>query len=153
MILLRVNFINILRAPFAPKKHDYVALGSVPSSQTSFYRSPQWVRQSGQLQSLPVSLYRSLLQVPSLPISHYRSLLIRKMEKMTMQSSVFQPFTSHGTFRKLLSVWRNLDTQNITNLRILREPSQELAEPWLKNTDVEKSCAKHFRTKNLRLKC
>ena len=36
-----------------------VALGSVPSSQTSLYRSPYWVRQSGQLQSLPISLYRS----------------------------------------------------------------------------------------------
>jgi len=36
-----------------------VALGSVPSSQTSLYRSPLWVRQSGQLQSLPISLYRS----------------------------------------------------------------------------------------------
>jgi len=31
---------------------------SVPSSQTSLYRSPWWVRQSGQLQSLPISLYR-----------------------------------------------------------------------------------------------
>jgi len=36
-----------------------VALGSIPSSQTTLYRSPWWVRQSGQLQSLLISLYRS----------------------------------------------------------------------------------------------
>jgi len=36
-----------------------VALGSVPSSQSSNYRLPLWVRQSGQLQSLKISLYRS----------------------------------------------------------------------------------------------
>jgi len=36
-----------------------VALGRVPSSLTSHYRSPWWVRQSGQLQSLPISLNRS----------------------------------------------------------------------------------------------
>jgi len=36
--------------------------------------------------------------------------------------SVFRPFSSRGTFQKLLSVWRNLDTQNSANLRILREP-------------------------------
>ncbi len=36
-----------------------VALGRVPSSLTSHYRLPQCVRQSGQLQSLPISLYRS----------------------------------------------------------------------------------------------
>jgi len=39
-----------------------------------------------------------------------------------------------------LSVWRNLDNQNKVDLRINREPSEELAEPlvsaepWLKNT-------------------
>ncbi len=44
-----------------------VALGNVPTSQTSYYRSPQWVRHSGQLQSLL--------------ISDYRPPLIRKMEK------------------------------------------------------------------------
>jgi hypothetical protein len=37
----------------------WVALGSVPSSQTSQYGLPLWVRQSGQLQSLLISLYRS----------------------------------------------------------------------------------------------
>ncbi len=58
-----------------------VTLSRVPSSLTSHYRSPQWVRQSGQLQSLQVSLYRSPQEVPSLLISHYRSLPIRKMEK------------------------------------------------------------------------
>ncbi len=36
-----------------------VALGRVPSSLTSKYRLFKWVRQSGQLQSLPISLYRS----------------------------------------------------------------------------------------------
>jgi len=36
--------------------------------------------------------------------------------------SVFQPFSSRGTFETLLSVWRNIDTQNSANLRILREP-------------------------------
>jgi hypothetical protein len=38
-----------------------VTLGSEPSSLTSHYRWPLWVRHSGQLQSLPISLYRSLL--------------------------------------------------------------------------------------------
>jgi hypothetical protein len=36
-----------------------VALGRVPSTLTSHYRLPLWVRQSGQLQSLQISLYRS----------------------------------------------------------------------------------------------
>ncbi len=36
-----------------------VALGRVPCSQISLYRSPQWVRSNGQLQCLPISLYRS----------------------------------------------------------------------------------------------
>jgi len=42
-----------------------------------------------------------------------------------------------------LKIWRNLDTQNSTNMRILRELRKELAEPLgsaeprLKNTDVE----------------
>jgi hypothetical protein len=54
-----------------------VALGSVPSSQTSHYRSPQWVRQSGQLQSLQISLYRSpkagaMFNDLSLQITHYK---------------------------------------------------------------------------------
>jgi len=48
-----------------------IALGSVPSSQTSHYRSSMWFRQSGQ--------------VPSLPISYYRSLLIRKMKKKSFK--------------------------------------------------------------------
>jgi len=38
---------------------------------------------------------------------------------------VFQPFSSLGTFETLLSVLRNLDTQNGANLRILTEPSEE----------------------------
>ncbi len=60
-----------------------VTLGSVPSSQISHYRSPLWVRQSWQLQNLPISLYRSPLAGAkfseiSLQIT---ALLIRKMEK------------------------------------------------------------------------
>jgi hypothetical protein len=35
-----------------------VTLGRVPSSLTSHYRLPLWVRQSGQLQSFLISLYR-----------------------------------------------------------------------------------------------
>ncbi len=42
---------------------------------------------------------------------------------LTLYVSVFQPFSSRGTFQKLLSIWRNVDTQNSTNLRILGEPS------------------------------
>ncbi len=36
-----------------------VTLGRVPSSLTSHYWLPLWVRQSGQLQSFPIYLYRS----------------------------------------------------------------------------------------------
>ncbi len=43
---------------------------------------------------------------------------------------------SLGTFEILFSLWRNLDTQNRANLRILREPSKEWAEPWMKNTGL-----------------
>jgi hypothetical protein len=53
-----------------------VALGRVPSSLTSHYRLPYWVRQSGQLQSLPISLYRS-----PIASTKFTDLLIRKMEK------------------------------------------------------------------------
>jgi len=35
------------------------ALCRAPSSQTSHYRLPLWVRQSGQLQNLLISFYRS----------------------------------------------------------------------------------------------
>jgi len=31
------------------------------------------------------------------------------------QGSVFQPFSSRGTFETLLSIWLKLDTQNIAN--------------------------------------
>jgi len=63
--------------------------------------------------------------------------------------SVFQPFSSRGTFETLLSVWQNLDAQNSASLRILREPCKELmepvgsAEPRLKNTALmcKHSCA------------
>ncbi len=42
---------------------------------------------------------------------------------MPYNISVFQPFSSRGTLLKLLSIWRNLDTQNSANLMIIREPS------------------------------
>ena len=35
-----------------------VALGSVPSSQTSLYRSPLWVRKSGHLHTLQITPYK-----------------------------------------------------------------------------------------------
>jgi len=35
----------------------------------------------------------------------------------------FSTFSSRGTFKKLLSVGQNLDTQNSANLRIIRELS------------------------------
>ncbi len=66
--------------------------------------------------------------------SHLRNAVTTKHH--FIYGSVFQPFSSRGTFQKLLSVWRNLHTQNSANLRILRERSQELAEPRLKNTDL-----------------
>jgi hypothetical protein len=59
---------------------------------------------------------------------------------MSHYYSVFQPFSSLGTFETLLSDWRNLDNQSRADLRILRELSKELAEPLssteprLKNT-------------------
>ncbi len=50
-----------------------------------------------------------------------------------IQISVFQPFSSRGTFETLLNLFRqNLNTKNNANLRIL-------VEPWLKNTDVNTS--------------
>jgi len=54
----------------------------------------------------------------------------------------FSTFSSRGTFETILSIWQNLDTQNSTNMSILRKPFQELAEPLgyaelrLKNTDL-----------------
>jgi len=47
----------------------------------------------------------------------------------TIYTSAFQPFSSRGTFETLLNFWRNLDTKNSANLRILAEPCKELAEP------------------------
>jgi len=43
----------------------------------------------------------------------------------TYYSSVFQPLLICGTFKTLLGIWRNLGTQNSTNLRITTEPSEE----------------------------
>ena len=60
-----------------------------------------------------------------------------------MKSSVFQPFSSHGTPGTLIIIWRNQNIVNRINRNFLREPSKELAEPLgsaehrLKNTDVE----------------
>jgi len=39
--------------------------------------------------------------------------------------SGFQPFSGRGTFETLLSIWRNLGTQNSANFRIITEPSKE----------------------------
>jgi len=53
-------------------------------------------------------------------------------------------FTLIGTFETLLNFWRNLDTKNSANLRILTEPCKELAEhvgsadPRLKNSALER---------------
>ncbi len=44
--------------------------------------------------------------------------------------SVFQPLSSRRTFETLLSVWRNLDTQNSCNLRILTEPRLKITKLW-----------------------
>ncbi len=55
----------------------------------------------------------------------------------TMYSSVFQPFSSRGTSRKFQIIWRNLKALYSTIHSIFREPSKELAEPRLKNTDVQ----------------
>ncbi len=41
--------------------------------------------------------------------------------------SVFQPFSSRGTFETILSIWLHLDTQNSTYMSILRELGKELA--------------------------
>jgi len=62
----------------------------------------------------------------------------------TFWSRVFQPFSTRGTFGTLLSVWRNLGTQNSANLRILTKPCKELAEPrvLLYYSQVEKHCSK-----------
>ncbi len=55
-------------------------------------------------------------------------------------NSIFQSFSSGGTFETSLIVWQNLNTQNTANLRICTEPCEELdnpvgsVEPWLKNT-------------------
>ncbi len=74
-------------------------------------------------------------------INKYHNLLLRLIAK----SRVFQLFLSRGTFETVLSIWQSPDTQNIANLRMLREPSKELveplgsAEPRLKNTGLE-SC-------------
>ena len=84
-----------------------VTLGSVPSSQTSLYRSPLWVRMSGQLQSLLISFYRSQGQVLSLPISYYRSLLTREMEKVYRINSNFNSYQSIGWFPDLM--WKCTD--------------------------------------------
>jgi len=51
----------------------------------------------------------------------------------------FSTYSSRGTFKPLLNVWRNLDTWNRADFRIPREPSKEFAEPRLKNTAL-KAC-------------
>ncbi len=49
----------------------------------------------------------------------------------------FSTYSSRGTFKPLLNVWRNLDTWNRADFRIPKEPSKEFAEPRLKNTALE----------------
>ncbi len=51
------------------------------------------------------------------------------MCKHFKQTTLAGPFSSRGTLEPLLNFWRNLDTKNSANLRILTEPCKELAEP------------------------
>jgi len=53
---------------------------------------------------------------------------------MKLTASVFQPYSRRGTFETLLSILRNLDTQNIANIRIL-------TEPWWKNIALSQAWA------------
>ena len=53
---------------------------------------------------------------------------------LNIQTSVFQPFSSRGTFQKFLMIWRNLNASNSTIQSVFREPSKEFAEP---NTDLD----------------
>jgi len=62
-----------------------------------------------------------------------------KQKAALLYCNGFQPFSSRGTFEMLLSVWRNLDTQNRAKLRILTEPKKDyrnllgprkLWDPW-----------------------
>jgi len=73
--------------------------GTVASSLTSHYRSPrpQWVGQSGQLQSLPISLYRS-------PIAR---------AKFTNLSLQITPYKEDG--KKLGSIQKKLCAQICQN--------------------------------------
>jgi len=43
---------------------------------------------------------------------------------VSLYVSGFQPFSICRTFETFLSIWRNLDTQNNANLRILAEPRE-----------------------------
>jgi len=49
----------------------------------------------------------------------YLSKMIKFVLVSVLYCSVFQPFSSRGTFETLLNLWRNLDTKNCANLRIL----------------------------------
>ncbi len=67
---------------------------------------------------------------------------IKWLDNLSAYDSVFQPFSSRGTFQKFLMIWRNLKASNSTIYSVFREPSKELAEPLgsakprLKNTGV-----------------
>jgi hypothetical protein len=43
---------------------------------------------------------------------------------LSLYVSGFQPFSICRTFETLLSIWRNLETQNSANLSILAEPRE-----------------------------
>ncbi len=59
-----------------------------------------------------------------------------KLIKLTILDSVFQPFSSRGTSQQFLIIRRNLNTPYSTIYSIFKEPSEKLAEPRWKNTDL-----------------
>jgi len=60
-------------------------------------------------------------------------------------SSVFQPFSIRGTSCKFIITWQNLNVPYSTIFNIFREPRNKLAEPRLKNTDLQDSI--HHRSR------
>jgi len=68
--------------------------------------------------------------------------IVELLTETIVYCSVFQPFSSRGTFQNFLMIWRNLNASNSTIYSVFREPSKELteplgsAEPRLKNTGL-----------------
>ncbi len=68
--------------------------------------------------------------------------MISILIKFHVKTSVFQPFSSRGTFETLLNLVWHLDTKISANLKILAEPCKDLAEivgsaePRLKNAGL-----------------